>query len=198
VPHDATATANKIADHSGLLRAGSLVELYLALTDVVLAAAFYVLFRRASKFLALATAFLRLTWAIVATIALVANFAALRLVSDAGTALLLLNLHEDILAVGFVAFGAHLAMLGYLGRRSRLLPRVIALLLIVAGTGYVVNSLLILGWAVRSQFVLLLPAFPAELSLALWLLLKGLPGPSAPGSGPGALSREQKSVELTP
>jgi hypothetical protein len=120
-------------------------------------------------------AFLRLTWAVVAAIALVTNIAALRLVNDAEAALLLLTLHGDVVAVGFVAFGAHLVVLGYLGWRSRLLPRIIGILLVVAGTGYAVNSLLILGWAMPSQFVLLLPAFPAELSLCLWLLVKGLP-----------------------
>ncbi len=47
-------------------------------------------------------------------------------------------------------------------------------MLVVAGAGYVVNSLLMLGWAAPSQPLLLLPTFPAEVSLCLWLLVKGV------------------------
>jgi hypothetical protein len=172
VRDDAAATAARIAEHSGLLRVGSLVELYLALTDVVLAALLYLLFRPGSQPLALVAGLFRFTWAVLAAVALVTNLAALRLADNPDAALLLLSLHDDVAAVGFVAFGAHLAVLGYLGWRSRMLPRIIGVLLMVAGAGYVLNSLLVLGWETPTQFALLLPAFPAELSLCLWLLIK--------------------------
>jgi hypothetical protein len=123
--------------------------------------------------LPLVAGLLRFTWAVVAAIALLTNLAAVRLASNPDAALLLLNLHEDAVAVGFVAFGAHLAVLGFLGWRSRLLPRIIGVLLVVAGTSYLLNGLLVLGWATPSQPALLLPGFPAELALCLWLLIKG-------------------------
>lgn len=170
---DAAATAGRIAEYAGLLRAGTLVELYLALTDVVLAVLLYALFRPAGRLLALVAGAFRLTWGVLAMVALLTNLAALRLAGDPDAALALLSLHEDVAAVGFVAFAAHLAVLGYLGWRSRLLPRVIGVLLMVAGAGYALNSLLILGWAVEPQFALLLPALPAELSLCVWLLVRG-------------------------
>jgi hypothetical protein len=191
VPGDAAATADQIAAHGGLLRAGSVVELYLALTDVVLAAAFYVLFRSVSQPLALVMALLRFTWAVVAAVTMLTNIAALLVLGDAdyltafdtdqrqAAALFLLDLHEPMAAAGFVAFGAHLAVLGCLGWTSRLLPRVIGVLLLVAGAGYVLNSLLVLGWARPAQLLFLLPAFPAELSLCLWLLIKGVPAKEA-------------------
>jgi hypothetical protein len=43
VPGDATATAGGLAGHAGLLRAGSVTELYLALADVVIAGLFWLL-----------------------------------------------------------------------------------------------------------------------------------------------------------
>jgi len=65
-------------------------------------------------------------------------------------------------------------VLGYLIWKSNLLPRIVGIMLVVAGAGYVVNSLLMLGWAAPSQPLLLLPTFPAEVSLCLWLLVKGV------------------------
>jgi hypothetical protein len=189
---DAAATADQLTAHGWLLRAGTVTELYLALTDVALAAAFYVLLRRVSRPLALVAAFLRLTWAVIAAFAVLTSVAALMVLSDASylavfsadqldaLALLFLNLHEPAIAVGFVAFGSHLMVLGYLIRKSNLLPRIVGTLLLVAGAGYLANSLLMFGWATRSQPLLLLPAFPAELSLCLWLLFKGV-RPVPPG-----------------
>jgi hypothetical protein len=122
----------------------------------------------------------------VAAIAVLANVAALLVLSDAGyltafnagqlpaIALLFLNLHEYAIAVGFVAFGSHLLIVGYLIWKSNLLPRTVGIMLVVSGAGYAVNSLLMLGWAAPSQPLLLLPAFPAELSLCLWLLVRGV------------------------
>jgi Domain of unknown function (DUF4386) len=186
VPDDAAATADRIAADGWLLRVGSVIELYLALTDVALAAAFYVLFRPAGRTLALVASSLRLTWAVVAATALLTNIAALLVLSDAAyltafdadqratLALLSLDLHDYAHAAGFVAFGAHLSVLGLLIWRSNLLPRIVGILLVVAGAGYVANSLLILGWSMSAQPLLLLPAVPAELSLCLWLLVKGV------------------------
>ena len=172
VPGDATATARRLAEHGGLLRAGSIVEIYLALTDVVLAALFYLLFRPGGRAVALVMASLRFTWAVVAAIGALGNLVALRLVDHPPAALLLLDLHEDVVAIGFVAFGAHLAVLGGLGWRSRLLPRPVGALLVVAGAGYLTHSLLVLA-GTAAPFAIMLPALPAELALCLWLLLKG-------------------------
>lgn len=186
VPGDAAATADRIADQGWLLRTGSVVELYLALTDIALAALFYVLLRPVSKPLALVSTLLRLTWAVVAAITILTNIAALKMLSgtrdlaafnadqlQAG-ALFVLNLHRDAFAIGFVAFGTHLLILGYLIWKSNVIPRPVGIMLAVAGVGYVTNSLLILAWATPIQPLLLLPALPAELTLCLWLLVKGV------------------------
>jgi len=68
-------------------------------------------------------------------------------------------------------------LIGALILRSRLVPRVIGAMMIVAGVCYLVNTLaLILSPALSNLLVpaILLPVLPAELSLALWLLLKGV------------------------
>jgi len=193
VPGDAAATADRIATHDGLLRAGSVIELYLALSDVVLAALFYLLARPVSRPLALVSALFRLTWAAVGAMAVLTNIVALLIVragQPPAAALLAMDLHKYVFAVGFVAFGAHLVIFGYLIWVSNLLHRAVGIALLVAGVGYVANSLLTLGWGPPSQPLLLLPAFPAELALCLWLLVKGVrPIPAMPPQLGAAPSR---------
>jgi hypothetical protein len=177
VPGDAAATADRIAAHDGLLRASSVIELYLALSDVALAALFYLLARPVSRPLALVSAFFRLTWAAVGAIAVLTNVVALLIVragQPPAAALLSMDLHKYVFAIGFVAFGTHLVIFGYLIWTSNLLPRAVGIALMVAGACYVANSLLTLGWGPPSQPLLLLPAFPAELALCLSLLIKGV------------------------
>lgn len=166
-----TVTADRLGTHEGLLRAGSVIELYMYLTDIALAALFYLLLRPVNQPLALVAAYLRLTYAAVAMVAVVTNFAALQ---DRGDAQLYLDLHKYVLQIGFVAFGAHLVVLGYAFWRSNLLPRPVGILVMVAGAAYVLNSLLVLGWGTATQPFILVLAVPGELSMCLWLLVKGV------------------------
>ena len=68
-------------------------------------------------------------------------------------------------------------LIGALILRSRLVPRVIGAMMIVAGICYVVNTLALIvspGFFKLINPTILLPILLAELSLALWLLLKGI------------------------
>jgi Domain of unknown function (DUF4386) len=177
VEGDAAATVERITAHGTLFRAGSVAELIIPFLDIALALVFYVLLKPVNKPLALLAAFLRLTTAALALVSAATNFAALQVRGDAGLVLLLLNLHQHLFAIAMVAFGLHIFVLGYLIWLSNLLPRIVGILLMVAAVGYVVNSLrvlLVLDWAAPAQAVLLLPAFVAEASLMLWLLVKGV------------------------
>jgi hypothetical protein len=80
--------------------------------------------------------------------------------------------------------------------RSRLMPHVIGAMMIVAGACYFVNNLaLILSPALSDLLVpwILLPCLLGELSLALWLVVKGVKVEASearlvvrPSSGPGS------------
>ena len=68
-------------------------------------------------------------------------------------------------------------MLGLLIARSGYMPRSIGVLMQVAGVCYVVNSFALLLAPPLSSWVfpaILLPALVTELSLAVWLLVKGV------------------------
>jgi hypothetical protein len=86
--------------------------------------------------------------------------------------------------VGFllalVLFGVHLVALGALLYRSHYLPRVLGVLLVAAGVGYIADSLAALLLADHGGLVsavLLTPAVVGELGPTAWLLLRGVTVP---------------------
>ena len=78
---------------------------------------------------------------------------------------------NDIWYVGQFLFGLHLLLIGYLAYRSGYVPRLLGVLLVIAGLGYATDSLgavLSLGsWTDISSFT-----FIGEFLLALWLLIR--------------------------
>src|SRR5262245_11065994 len=74
-------------------------------------------------------------------------------------------------------FGAECLVVGYLIVRSGYLPKALGALMGIAGACYLTNSFaLVLSPSLGSMLFpfLLLPPFVAELSMALWLLVKGV------------------------
>jgi hypothetical protein len=93
-------------------------------------------------------------------------------------AYLSLRVHSLGYGASLLFFGFCCILFGYLIHKSGYLPRTLGILLVVGGVGYVLFSLaqmLAPAFAGRVLFPwLMLPAFPAELGLALWLLVKGV------------------------
>jgi hypothetical protein len=92
-------------------------------------------------------------------------------------ATLAIRSHSIGFAFALIFFGAECLVLGVLITRSGYLPRILGRLMHLAGACYLVNSFsLILSPRFASLVfpAILLPALVAELSLALWLLLKGV------------------------
>ena len=96
----------------------------------------------------------------------------LPLSGDASQALSHIEAFGNIWNASLILFGVHLALLGYLAYRSGFAPKLIGILLVVAGLGYLVDSLgtvLVLDYSVGvSQFT-----FVGEVVLIFWLLIKG-------------------------
>jgi hypothetical protein len=96
-------------------------------------------------------------------------------VFDAGQrqalALLRINAFTDVWNAGLVLFSFSLFALGYLAYRSGFMPRILGVLLGIAGLGYLTDSLasvLFQGYsATVGAFT-----FPGELLLGLWLLFR--------------------------
>ena len=172
-----------------LWRAGIAGDLVMHLCDVGVMLVFYVLLRPVSKNLAL----LALLFNLVQTAVLVANklnlLVPLFLLGDAeylkaftpqqlqALSYVSLRTHDYGFGVGLMFFGVECLVVGYLIFRSGYLPRMLGVLMQIAGACYLTNSFaLIVSPALGSKLFpfILLPPFVAELSTASWLLLKGV------------------------
>jgi len=190
VPGDAAATANNILGSETLFRVGLVGEMLTCVCDVALAMILYVLLRPVNRNLALLAALLRLTFVAFYGVTKLFEIAALVVLSGAdylkafepgqlhALAYVLLRVHSYGYGVSLLFFGFCCVLFGYLMHRSGYLPRIIGVLLVVGGFGYIAFSLMQMlapAFAARLLFPwIMLPAFFAELGLALWLVVKGV------------------------
>ena len=88
------------------------------------------------------------------------------------TALAKVDTFTDIWMAGLLLFGVHLALLGYLVHRSREMPSLLGILLVVAGLGYAFDTMAAV-LSTGSPFAVSTVTFVGESLLALWLLARG-------------------------
>jgi hypothetical protein len=82
------------------------------------------------------------------------------------------NAFNDIWAGSLILFGLHLIVVGYLAYRSGYVPRSLAVLLVIAGLGYLCDSfgpVLSAGYSIDVKNF----TFICELLLAFWFLIRG-------------------------
>ncbi|MBI3401549.1 MAG: DUF4386 domain-containing protein [Acidobacteria bacterium] len=189
VSGDATATANNIVASPLLWRMGIAGDLIMHVCDVPLMLIFYLLLRPVSKTLAL----LAVLFNLIQTAVLVANklslLAALFLLGSGDylkafeqhqlNALMYISIKLDGygFGIGLIFFGCECLVIGYLIFGSGYLPKILGVLMQIAGLCYLTNSFaLLLAPAFANMLfpAILLPAFIGELSLCLWLLVKGV------------------------
>lgn len=189
VSGDAAATAANIMAMESLWRFGIASEFLALICTIALAMIYFFLLRPVSKELNLLATFFRLTAIIVQAVAVLNLVAALFPLGSA--AYLKAFTSEQLYAMASLAIKSHsygygVALLftgctflfhGYLIFRSGYLPKVLGIMIQIAGLGYLSNSFaLILYPAVANQVFLaiILPVFVGETSLSLWLLVKGV------------------------
>jgi uncharacterized protein DUF4386 len=189
VSGDAAATARNIAASPLLWRIGIAGDLVMHICDVGLMLVFYVLLRPVNRNLAL----LALIANLVQSAMLVANktnlLVPLFLLGDAdylkaftleqrqALAYISLRTHDYGFGFGLIFFGITCLDIGYLIAKSGYLPKLLGILMQIAGVSYLVNSFaLILNPRLAATLfpAILLPPFVAELSVALWLVVKGV------------------------
>ena len=186
---DPTATAGNILASEGLWRFSVAAELFYLLCAVALATIFYVLLRPVSRDIALLAVFFNLVSVAVEAVGRLQLISALGILRDAerltgfdpgqvhALAYLSVQLHGRGFSVSLLFFGCVCLVLGYLIFRSGYLPKLLGVLMQIAGLGYLLDGFsLILSPAFHAMIfpASLMPAFVAELSVCLWLLVKGV------------------------
>jgi hypothetical protein len=189
VPGDAAVTVANIAASEGLFRLGIAGEVVIFLIEIIMAGILYELLKPANPAMSLAMAFSRVAEAIIQAVNLLPSILALILVSGVGyltvfeveqlqaLVLLFLGGFDYLILVWGFPFGLHLLLLGYLVYKSDLFPRILGILLVLGGIGYLLQSF---GAFLTPQLdqlletVVLILAIPGELAFTLYLLIKGV------------------------
>jgi len=198
-PNNAATTVANIVDSELLFRAGLVSFLIIFILDVVVAWALYVLFKTVSRQFSLLSAWFRLVYTVFLGVAVIFLFGVLHLVGGASylaalepgqldaQVMLLLEAFNYAWLIGLASFGLHLMLIGYLMIKSGIGPRVIGILLAVAGAAYVLDTLaysLLADYAEYEAVFLTMVAAPsvvAEFAFAIWLLARA--GKTSDGSG---------------
>lgn len=200
VDGDAAATLANLTASMGMFRITLEAFLAIAVIDVVSAWALFVVLRQVQHDLALLAAWSRLAYTVLLGVALVFLLQVIALLTQAeitaamgpdaagAQVVLALGSFDAAWLVGLSVFGVHLVLLGVLFMRSRFVPRVLGVLLAVAGAAYLADTtahILMPDYAAVADAFLLAVALPSMLGegwLGLWLLLTrrlGRPSPAA-------------------
>jgi hypothetical protein len=189
VPGDAAATAGNILGSLWLFRFSLVSWILIVVTDIALSGVLYLLFEPTSRLVSLISAAFRGVYSTILAAYSLSLFRGLSFLTDPdrGAALGLPDVQAQALAEfesfssGFVLallfFGVHLILFGVLLKRSRYVPSALAVLIGVAGAGYILNSLatfFLPNHGDLASTVLLTPALLGEVGLTGWLLVKGV------------------------
>jgi len=184
---DAAATAHHILANELLYRLAVVGDTISALY-IVFTLLLYYLLRPVSRSIAVLGALFSLVGIAVGMLIPLFEAATLWVLKDAPSlgafnleqaqaiALVCLQLRAQAYAISLVLFGAYDILTGYLIVRSTFLPRILGVLLVIAGVGYLINTFatfLAPDFAAHLSPWILIPG-GSELLLAAWLLVVGV------------------------
>jgi hypothetical protein len=167
-------TVENIMDNETLFRFGIVSLIIVVILDVIVAWAFYILLRSVNKDLAILMSWSRLIYAAIFGAAIIELVNAL---SHIHGEFYIFNYDDDITSfsnaweTSMAVFGLHLVLLGYLTYISGFIPKIIGILLVIAGIGYAINSILTLMVQDYGGDIVFL-TFWGELVFMIWLLIR--------------------------
>ena len=185
---NASATANNIAAHETLFRLGIAGDLFCGTIVIFVALALYRLFKGVDQDLAVLVVILGGVLPAAIDFFIVLNdAAALILVRGAdflsvfdnpqreALAMLFLRMHDQEILAAEIFWGLWLMPLGFLVYRSRFLPRLLGVWLVVNGVAYLANSFtgLLLPRYQNAVGNFTFPFLTGEVAFVLWLLIRG-------------------------
>lgn len=189
-PGDATATVANIRESEGLFRAGLISFLAIVILDIVIAWALHIIFKPINSDLSRLAAWFRVIYSTMLGVATLFFFLALEVINGANyltaftpdqldtQALTYLEAFNFTWLIGLLVFGMHLLLLGYLLLTSGTIHRALGYIVMLAGTGYVVDTgaHALLGnyddYETLFGLMVAIPSVVGELSVGLWLLFR--------------------------
>jgi hypothetical protein len=183
---DAAATAANIVANAQLYRWGFVADLVPLLCNMVLAVIFYRLFAPVNRGVAALVVLFSVVGSAIQASALLYHLEPLMLLTG-GSALaaipaaqlqamayFALRMQVAGYNIALVFFGCFGLSLGWLIWRSRFLPRLLGVLMAIAGACYFTNAMLGFVAPPLASMLLLLPCLIGEGGLTLWLLIAGV------------------------
>lgn len=185
VAGDPAATVENVTTSEGLFRMTIMADLVMVLADVAIGVAFFYLLLPVNKGLSMLSAGFRLAQASALGINLLTLFIVLQFTggevtaSSTENAYVFFNAHGIGYNLALMFFAASLIIQGYLVYISGYFPRWLGVLLIVAAAGYLIDntaSFILPNYADYADTfqMIVMVAFPIELIMALYLLVKGV------------------------
>ena len=189
VPGDAAATAVNIATSESLFRIGVVgSELIVLLSEIMLSVVLYVLLKPVNKTLSLVAAISRLAMTTIHGLNLLNYYFVLQLLTGGdyltvfgqeqvnALVTLFLDAHSIGFTIGIAFLVLHVLILGYLIYQSGYFPKLLGILFIAAGVGYLFDTtglLLVPGYTTTPDLIAMVIAI-AEIAFPIWLLVKGV------------------------
>lgn len=189
VAGDAAATSANVVDNEGLLRLGAIAHLTDAVFFLLTAVTLHLLLKHVGRHAARLMVVPVVVAAGIISISAVFTFAAMLVATDGSYAtafgpvgssalvLLLLEIQHFTVLAAQVFFGLWLAPLGYLAYKSRLFPKALGILLMLATVSYLVDVVVafLLPWLAGQihGYLGIVPAI-AEIWMVLYLLTVGV------------------------
>jgi len=189
VAGDAASTARNITNDALLFRLGLAADLSTFVCAIALTIILYELMRPVHRTASLAMLAFNVVQDAIGGLNVLNTYRPLQFLGDAAylkafsreqleaMALLSLNSHSTGFNIAMIFFACSCIALGYLIFASGFLPRILGVLLPVAGLCYLTLSMAsLLSPRLASQLfpAILVPAFIGELSFAAWLTVKGV------------------------
>ena len=186
VSGDAAATAANILAHESSFRLGFVANIIATVCYIVVTVLLYILFKPVSRSLSLVAAFISIVGcsgggigglAPLVVLGGAQSSTAFKLDQLQALAALLIKLDAQAYLGAMVFFGFYCILIGYLAFNSTFLPRIVGVLMVIAGICWLTNSFAsFLSPPLASALspYILVPGFLGESTLTVWLLLKGV------------------------
>lgn len=172
VAGDAIKTVEAIAGSPALWIAGVTTMLFVSVLDIVAAAGTAALFLPVNRVLSTIAGATRTVFALSFMVAISQLIVAFTQLNEPAKALASIEAFSTIWQTGLGLFGVYLLMVAYLTYRSGFIPKIFAILIVIAGLGYIadlVGLTLVAGFApIFGTF-----GFIGETAMIFWLLIKG-------------------------